>query len=115
MNKAQAIKYIYPELTDEDYIVQDDWKWPYIKWYNKTLPEPTISELETAWIEVDKLQKKEVILKDFNKKLEDYNSAYPEQEIKQFSNKLRFAEKVIDWGKSKYIEKLAIAKWVTEL
>ena len=80
-----------------------------------SLPEPTISELETAWIEVDKLQKKEVILKDFNKKLEDYNSAYPEQEIKQFSNKLRFAEKVIDWGKSKYIEKLAIAKWVTEL
>lgn len=60
-----AIKQIYPELTDNDFMVLDDnqWEWPYIKWYNTEIPQPTQSELETAWLEFVKLQEQEQLKK----------------------------------------------------
>lgn len=53
-----CIKYIHPTLTNDDFLVLDDnqWKWPYIKWYNTEIIQPTQEELETAWVEVEKIQ-----------------------------------------------------------
>lgn len=57
ININDSIKYIHPTLEFwKDYIVQDDWQWPYIKWYNKTIPQPTQAELEIAWVSVQALQ-----------------------------------------------------------
>ena len=49
-----TIKHIYPDLTDNDFMVLDDnqWKWPYIKWYNTEILQPTQAELEVAWLEI---------------------------------------------------------------
>ena len=52
MELSLAIKHIYPSLTDVDFLVQDDGNWPYIKWYNTEIPQPTQAELENVWAEL---------------------------------------------------------------
>ena len=72
MEYTLAIRHIHPTLEfGKDYEVIDysDWNWPQIKWYNKTIPQPTQAELDTAWIvvqqeeqaQLDKKQKSERI------------------------------------------------------
>ncbi len=61
---TESILYIYPNLTMEDFEVFDDGKWPYIKWHNKEIEQPTQEEIEIAWIEVQKLQQAEMIKKE---------------------------------------------------
>lgn len=65
MELTLAIKHIYPTLTDNDFMVLDNnqWEWPYIKWYSQTITQPTQAELETAWTEVVALQNAEEIKK----------------------------------------------------
>lgn len=73
MEITLAIRYIHPTLNNNDFMVMDDnnGKWPYIKWYNKEIKQPTQAELTTAWDQVlliqkateDKLFKKEAINK----------------------------------------------------
>jgi len=63
MEISLAIKYIYPNIIREtDFNVLDDnqWDWPYIKWYNTSFKQPTQAELETAWVEVQALQQAEL-------------------------------------------------------
>jgi len=62
MEIALAIGYIYPDLirwTDYEVLDDNQWEWPYIKWFNKTIKQPTQAELETAWVEVVLLQEAE--------------------------------------------------------
>jgi hypothetical protein len=63
MNILRSINYIYPDLEfgkDFEVIDYSDWKWPYIKWHNDIIPQPTQAELETAWEQVQiELQKEE--------------------------------------------------------
>lgn len=67
MNISQSINKIYPELEfDKDFIVFDnsDGKGQQIKWLNKEVKQPTKTQLEKAWIKVEKeLKVKEVSLK----------------------------------------------------
>jgi len=118
MELTRTIEYIYPNLEFHiDYIVRDDnqWEWPYILWYNKEITQPTQAELETAWLEVEKIQKLEEINNSFNEKIKDFNSKYPIEEQKRFSDKLAKAEKVIAWWEDVYITGKATLLWVTPL
>ena len=57
MNIALSVLYIHPSLIPEkDFTVTDNWSWPELTWYNKTIPQPTQADLESAWLEVVKLQ-----------------------------------------------------------
>ena len=57
MNIALSVLYIHPSLIPEkDFTVIDNWSWPELTWLNKTIPQPTQAELESAWLEVEKLQ-----------------------------------------------------------
>jgi len=53
MNITQSILKLYPTLDDNDFIVEDNWSWPELKWLNEEIVEPTQEELETAWSTVD--------------------------------------------------------------
>ena len=118
MEITLAIKYIYPDLefwTDFEVLDDNQWEWPYIKWYNKDIIQPTQEELLSAWVEVEKIQKKEEIIKSFNTKVKEYNSAYPIEEQKLFAQKISKAEKVLAWWDDVYISAIANAKWVTPI
>lgn len=55
MEKTLAIKHIHPSLIPwVDYIVEDVEQ--NIKWYHSTIIEPTQTELEAAWLEVQAKQ-----------------------------------------------------------
>lgn len=112
-----AIKHIYPTLTDKDFNVMDNnqWEWPYIKWYNKEILQPTQAELETAWVEVEKIQKTKEIINSFNKKISAFNSQYPIEEVKKFESKRNLANDVLAWWSSIYITKRALSLWITDI
>jgi len=66
MEYIPAIRHIHPTLEfGKDYEVIDnsDWKWPQIKWYNTTIPQPTQAELDTAWIAVQQQEQIELLKK----------------------------------------------------
>ena len=71
MNKVLAIKNLYPNLTDKDFMGFDRWNWIEIDWYNTEIPQPTQEELELAWIEVEKLQQAEIIKEEKAKAIEN--------------------------------------------
>jgi len=62
MNYALSILHIHPNLINsKDFEVIDN-KWiQEIKWYNKTITQPTQTELETAWAEVEAIKQAEAI------------------------------------------------------
>jgi len=53
MNIQQTINKLYPTLDDNDFIVEDNWSWPELKWLNEEITEPTTEELDTAWVTVE--------------------------------------------------------------
>jgi len=62
MDITLTVAYIYPELFFwKDFIVEDNWNWPELKWNHPTIPQPTQAELETAWAEVQAIQQAEAI------------------------------------------------------
>jgi len=63
MNIVQSILTIHPTLTDNDFIVEDHWKWPILTWLSKTIKQPTQAELDKAWVQVQALEKAELIKK----------------------------------------------------
>jgi hypothetical protein len=58
MELTLAIKHLYPTLWDEDFMVLNDSQWEpdYIQWKNQEITQPTKSELDTAWSEVEAIQ-----------------------------------------------------------
>jgi len=61
-------------------------------------------------------EKKIIRIKEkFNEKIKDFNSKYPEEEQKRFSDKKTGAEKVINWASDNYIKALSEVKGITEL
>jgi len=62
MNIWESILHLYPNLEFwPDFEVIDNWTWPVLTWYNTTIPQPTQTELETAWAEVQAIQQAEAI------------------------------------------------------
>lgn len=49
----------------------------------------------------------DIINKEFDKKIQSYNSKYAEEEQKRFSDKLIKAEKVVNWWSDDYITAIA--------
>ena len=82
-----------------DYI---DWK--LIKW-NKAI------ELEEKIIQ----EKISEINQEFNQKIKDYNSKYPDEEQKMFAEKIRKAENILSWLSDLYIEKKAESLWISAI
>lgn len=52
---------------------------------------------------------------DFENKIKEYNSKYTEEEEKRFADKLRKAEKVLQWEEDYYIITRAESLWITAL
>ena len=72
MNISQSIQKIHPTLQfDKDFIVfnNSDDKGQQLKWLNKTIKQPTKAELETAWVEIEKEEKKQEIDQETSKKI----------------------------------------------
>lgn len=55
------------------------------------------------------------INRDFNKKLQDYNSSYPIEEVKKFESKRNLANDVLNWWSSIYITKRALSLNITDI
>jgi len=96
-------------LSNEDRFLINKWvkfsvnNWKIILWYKIKILE---NIKQNKIIEINN---------DFNKKISDFNSKYPTEEIKRFSDKLKKAENIISWKKSKYISKLAKVRNITAL
>jgi len=110
MELTLAIKYIYPILTDEDFSVLDDnqWEWPYIVWLNEKIEQPTQVEMETAWIEVLKIQEKEIIEKEFQETIKTFTEWYSQAEIDTWVTKVDEAKNVLNWEVSDLLNALLI-------
>ena len=67
MNLYQAVKHLYPELSDDDFSVKDDGNGPYILNWSSVLPQPTEEELSGIWEEVELKSAKEVKKKELSK------------------------------------------------
>ena len=52
MDLYAAIKHIYPELKDHQFLLQDDGEGAYIATWDSTRAQPTQEELEAAWTAV---------------------------------------------------------------
>ena len=71
MDKTLTLQKMYPQMTYKDYVVEDNWSWPVLRWFNKDVEEPTLQEMQNVWnimeqekaVELEKLEKKEAIEK----------------------------------------------------
>lgn len=91
------------KLTQKDHNIIQQW-WEYIN--GKFIQQPIIQS---------KQNKIDLINQEFNNKIFSYNSKYPIEEQKRFSDKLQKAEKVIAWGTDPYIKAKALKLKITPL
>lgn len=99
-----------------------------VNWKKVEMTGEEILEFESnsnIWLKESILKEKQdkinIINNSFNQKIQAFNSSYPIEEQKRFADKLRKAEKVIDWWTDNYITKkaehfnitpLVFAEWI---
>ena len=92
-------------VSEEDLFKLNKW-YKFIDWI---LSETDDSKYKQKQANIQKINN------EFEDKINTFLSKYPKREQDTFSQKLREAEKVIDWWESTYIELKSKAFWITAL
>lgn len=87
-----------------------------IEWLSDE-PQPTQAELETAWIEVNKIQQKEKIVADFENKIATFDKQnwYSQTDIQAFPFKKMWADEIIKGNTSDNITRIAWSKLISAI
>lgn len=81
--------------------------WEIIYWVDYSNMDDCIDVFDVSDNIFEKQENIERINNEFNLKIREYLSKYPEEEQKQFANKLAFAREVVNGGGNIYITQIA--------